>query len=166
MADFINLQAEDVDDGNSSSDNQDDNDAVTSFIDDTNSEENLSDYYCFVNVSRPVGRVEEDAFFWLRCQTTSQRKYWSEKLLFRSDEEVSDKDNFSNSEEKIEEFNKTLEMPHGEENFDSLLYAILYSIQFETTKKFYKCENDKLNSVLLNDLFVSLSKSKMNWLFN
>ena len=65
MADFINLQAEDVDDGNSSSDNQDDNDAVTSFIDDTNSEENLSDYYCFVNVSRPVGRVEEDAFFWL-----------------------------------------------------------------------------------------------------
>lgn len=42
MADFINLQAEDVDDGNSSSDNQDNNDAVTSFIDDTNSEDNLS----------------------------------------------------------------------------------------------------------------------------
>lgn len=83
--------------------------------------------------------------------------------MFRPDEEVSDTDNFSNSKEKIEEFNKTLEIPHGEENFDSLLYAIFYSIRFEATKKFYKCEDDKLNSVLLSDLLVSLSKSKMNW---
>lgn len=81
MADFINLQAEDVDDGNSSSDNQDNNDAVTSFIDDTNSEENLSDYYCFVNVSRPVGRVEEDAFFLTQMSNSFTTKILKREII-------------------------------------------------------------------------------------
>ena len=45
MANFIHFQAEDVDDRNSSSDSQDDSDEVSSFIDNTNYEENLSEYY-------------------------------------------------------------------------------------------------------------------------
>ena len=63
MADFIHFQAEGVDDGNSGSDDNNNNDEVSSFIGDANYEENPSDYYGFVNVSRTVERAEEDSFF-------------------------------------------------------------------------------------------------------
>ena len=45
MANFIHFQAEDVDDRNINSDNQDDSDEVSSYIDNTNYKENLSKYY-------------------------------------------------------------------------------------------------------------------------
>lgn len=52
--------------------------------------------------------------------------------------------------------------PHGEENFDSLLYAILHSIRFEKTKNLKKCEDDELKSVSPNDLFAPLNKKKVD----
>ena len=99
---------------------------ITSFIDDTNYEENPSDYYEFLNLSRVVESDEEDAF--------SESDVKIERL--NSDEAASNnEDIFANSKEKMKDFNKTLKILHGEDNLDSLLYAMFYSIQFEKKKK-------------------------------
>ena len=65
MTDFIHFQVE-VDDGNNSSSDDDkrqDNEiSLNYFIDNTNYEENLSNYYGFRNVSRSVESAKEDTF--------------------------------------------------------------------------------------------------------
>lgn len=65
MTDFIHFQVE-VDDGNNSSSDDDkrqDNEvSLNYFIDNTNYEENQSNYYGFRNVSRSVESAKEDTF--------------------------------------------------------------------------------------------------------
>lgn len=63
MANFINFQAED--DGNNSSDGEfhkdEDKVSLSPFINDSNYENNPSDYYGFTNVSISVVSAEEDS---------------------------------------------------------------------------------------------------------
>ena len=49
---------------------------------------------------------------------------------------------FKNSKKEVEEFNKTLINPLGDENVDSLFYAILYPIRYTLREKSDPCEND------------------------
>ena len=55
------------------------------------------------------------------------------------------------SKKKVEEFNKTLINPQGDENVDSFFYAILYAITYTLTEKFDPCEND---NELRNDIIL------------
>ena len=72
-------------------------------------------------------------------------------------------DSFSNSSENVRDFDKSLEIPQGKDNFDSLLYSIFYYIRYQKTKqKNDKNRNEELKSVLLNDLFASLDKNQLN----
>ena len=134
MADFIHFHFEDAYNVYSSSDDQNDNSKVSSFIDNTNYDENLSDYYGFLNVSRSAESAEEDALSESNVRQVNNENVEAENYCLNSDEEVSDnEDNFANSKEIIEDFIKSLKIPHEEENFDSLLYAIFYSIRLERT---------------------------------
>lgn len=71
-------------------------------------------------------------------------------------------DSFSNSSENVRDFDKSLEIPQGKDNFDSLLYSIFYYIRYQKTKKNDKNRSEELKSVLLNDLFASLDKNQLN----
>ena len=53
------------------------------------------------------------------------------------------------SKKKVEEFNKTLINPQGDENVDSFFCAILYAIRYTLTEKSDPCEND---NELQNDI--------------
>ena len=85
-----------------------------------------------------------------------------EPIVWTDEEPSGNEDNFANSKEKIKDANKTLKIPHRDDNLNLLLYAVFYSIRFEKTKKFGKYKDDKLKSVLPNDLFASLDKNKWN----
>ena len=57
---------------------------------------------------------------------------------------------FKDSKKKVEEFNKTLINPQGDENVDSFFfYAIFYAIRYILTEKSGPCEND---NELQNDI--------------
>ena len=57
---------------------------------------------------------------------------------------------FKDSKKKVEEFNKTLINPQGDENVDSFFfYAIFYAIRYTLTEKSGPCEND---NELQNDI--------------
>ena len=62
--------------------------------------------------------------------TIQARNYW-----LNSDEKVSDNDNFENSNKKVKDFHKTLKIPQGINNLNSLLYSMFYSIQFKKKRK-------------------------------
>ena len=67
-----------------------------------------------------------------------------------SDGEICNKvSEFKDSKKTVEEFNKTLINPQGDENVDSFFYAILYAIRYTLTEKSDPCEND---NKLQNDI--------------
>lgn len=156
MADFMHCQAEDLDDGNSSSYDNDCNDWFSSFIDDANYEENPSDYYGFANASRAVESAEADAFPELDVKQFHNENVEAQIYCFNSDKEASDKENnFASLKEKIKDFNKNLKIPLGKDNLDLLIYTI--SIRFDL-KKLKSWENIEMK----NQSLFSLDKSKSN----
>ena len=50
-----------------------------------------------------------------------------------------------------------------EDDFDSLLYEICYSVRFTITKTIKTCKDDELESILPNDSFASFNKNKINF---
>ena len=82
------------------------------FIDDTEYNENVENYYAFENVSREQDDVIGDSFVGF--------DFSQESSNYCSDGEICNEGTeFKDSKQKVEEFNKTLINPQGDENVDS-----------------------------------------------
>ena len=105
------------------------------FINNTEYNESVENYYTFENVSREYDDAIGDSFAGFDFST--------EPNNYCSDAEVCNEvTEFNDSKKKVEEFNKTLINPQGDENVDSFFYAILYAIRYTLTEKSDLCEND------------------------
>ena len=132
MSEFVDFEAVD-DDGESMTDENERRESATvsdnEFIDDTEYNESVEDYYAFTNVSRDYSEAVEDSF--------SDFNYDQEPNNYCNENEVYDlpTDKFKNSEKKIDHFKSTLVNPHGANNPDSFFYATLYTLRYQLTEK-------------------------------
>ena len=105
------------------------------FIDDTEYNESVENYYAFENVFKEYDDAIGDSFAGFDFSQEPSNYYSDDEIC----NEVTD---FKDSKKQVEEFNKTLINPQGDENVDSFFYAILYAIRYNLTEKFDPCEND------------------------
>ena len=93
------------------------------FIDDTEYNESVENYYAFENVSREYDDAIGDSF--------AGFDFSQEPSNYCSHGEICNEvTEFKDSKKKVEEFNKTLINPPGDETVDSFFYAILYAIKY------------------------------------
>ena len=112
------------------------------FIDYTEQNESVENYYVFENVSTEYDDAIGDSF--------TGFDFSQEPSSYCSDGEICNKvSEFKDSKKMVEKFNKTLIKSQGDENVDSFFYAILYAIRYTLTEKSDPCEND---NKLQNDI--------------
>ena len=117
-------------------------DTDVDFIDDTEYNESVENFYAFENVSREYDVAIGDFFVGF--------DFSQEPSDYCSDNEICNEViEFKDSKKKVKEFDKTLINPQGDENVDSLFYAILYAIRYTLTEKSDPCESD---NELQNDI--------------
>ena len=153
MAEFLSVEAIDVD--NTNDDDEDNDNSVDvatvsddEFIDDTEQPE--SGYHYFTNVTKSY----DDA---MRENVENIDDNLEARHYFDSDEEE-ELNEFDNFEVKVKLFKESLIIPHGLENPDSFFYSILYAIRHKSTQKvdLVKQEDDLKQDVglaLSHDLF-------------
>ena len=161
MAEFIELEAVDVDRSSSSRQIEDEGEDCLSvsdneFIDD--SEQPQSDYSCFTNVTRTY----EDAM-----PDIENFEDFDARHYFDSDNDEDELHNFSNFEAKARLFRESLICPYGLENLDSFFYAILYAIRHKFTEKVdflqdEDCLKQDVGQALFDDLFEIKSQLRLD----
>ena len=152
MAEFIELEAVDVDsrqiedegeDGPSVSDNE--------FTDDSEQPQQ-SDYSYFTNVTRILNKTTMSDIE--NLEDIDARHY------FDSDDDEDELHNFLNFKAKARLFRESLICPHGLENPDSFFYAILYAIRHKFTEKVDKVDEECLRQDVGQALFDDLLEIK------
>ena len=104
------------------------------FIDDTNYDESVVDYYDFENVTRPYEEAMDDAF--------EDFDYNQEPENYSEEATNMTIDNFNNSEMRIEKFKSSIANPQGVNNPDSFFYGVLYALRYRLTDKIEPCIDD------------------------
>ena len=106
------------------------------FIDDAEYDESVENHRAFDNISRDYNDAINDSL--------SGFDFFEEGTNYYSDNEIEEEvvNNFKDSKKKVDEFKKTLVNPHGDDNSDSFLFAILYAIRFQLTGKMNACKNE------------------------
>ena len=157
MAEFIELEAVDVDsrqiqdegeDGPSVSDNE--------FIDDSEQPQQ-SDYSYFTNVTRILNKTTMSDIE--NLEDIDARHY------FDSDDDEDELHNFLNFKAKARLFCESLICPHGLENPDSFFYAILYAIRHKFTEKVNNdkdCLRQDVGHALFDDLLEIKSQLRLD----
>ena len=140
MSDFLITEAVDEDEkqeddeGNFISTLSDDE-----FIDDDSQiDQNESDYYGFTNVMREYDDAINDSL--------TDFDHNQEASNYVNDDENDDDeiiDVFKDFKSKVEKFKKSLFCPQGLKNDDSFFYSILYAIRYHLTKKTDAFVNDE-----------------------
>lgn len=113
------------------SEQEQENDQVSlnDFIDDdSETDNNPSDYYGLTNIRRSISDAEDDAFFGSDIEefldeNVEARNYC---LTYEDEEQTED---FSQIGQKIDGFRKTLLIPEGKDSENSLFYAFYYAVQ-------------------------------------
>lgn len=113
------------------SEQEQENDQVSlnDFIDDdSETDNNPSDYYGLTNIRRSISDAEDDAFFGSDIEefldeSVEARNYC---LTYEDEEQTED---FSQIGQKIDGFWKTLLIPKGKDSKNSLFYAFYYAVQ-------------------------------------
>ena len=113
------------------SEQEQENDQVSlnDFIDDdSETDNNPSDYYGLTNIRRSISDAENDAFFGSYIEefldeNVEARNYC---LTYEDEEQTED---FSQIGQKIDGFRKTLLIPEGKDSENSLFYAFYYAVQ-------------------------------------
>ena len=113
------------------SEQEQENDQVSlnDFIDDdSETDNNPSDYYGLTNIRRSISDAEDDAFFGsdieeFLVESVEARNYC---LTYEDEEQTED---FSQIGQKIDGFRKTLLIPEGKDSENSLFYAFYYAVQ-------------------------------------
>ena len=135
MADFIKFEADDV--NGDVIDNCDQAAQTVSdkeFIDDeTQIDDNMEDYYAFINACRSVEHAMQDSF--LKSDSRESQHEVNNYCNDIYDPDFEQIDKFRDSAERVEEFERTLLCPHGSENQDSCYYVILYAIHHQLKNK-------------------------------
>ena len=142
MTDFLLTEAVDEDLA-PAADNDDEGNIVNmtlsdeEFIDDSVTEESVTDYYGFTNVSRDYTEAVEDSF--------SDFDHNQEANNYCVEDDLYDLkiDDFKDYKSRIEKFTKTLLNPQGFSNKDSFFYSILFAIRYRLTDKFDIVDNDE-----------------------
>ena len=159
MAEFLQVEAIDVDNGKKTDEGNEDNDVITvsdeEFIDDTPEENSFYPY--FTNVSKSYDDAMRE---FENVDDLEARNY------FDSDEEEQEINEFVNFEAKIEMFKESLMNPYGLENPDSFFYSILYAIRFKSTAKADLIDEEDLKKdvglALFHELFEIKSLLKLD----
>ena len=160
MAEFIELEAVDVDSNRQIEDEGEDGRSVSDneFIDDSEQPQQ-SDYSYFTNVTRILNETTMSDIE--NLEDIDGRHY------FDSDDDEDELHNFSKFEVKARLFRESLICPHGLENPDSFFYAILYAIRHKFTEKVDKvneenCLKQDVGQALFDDLLEIKSELRLD----
>lgn len=125
--------------------------SLLKFIDDTEIQNNPSDYYCLKNVTTSVSDAERDAFSQSDVDAFMNKDVETRHYCFYS--EGKKEDDFSDSKVKIEEFKDTLVIPNEKDDKSCLFYSLCYAIFYVRTNKLEKCSNEELKPDLPDSFF-------------
>ena len=138
MSEFVYFEADDDNDVILEDDRSSEVETVSDaeFIDNTEYNESVENYYAFENVSREYDDAIGDSF--------AGFDFSREPNNYCSDDNICDEviDEFKDSKKKVDKFKKILINPQGSKNVDTFFYAILYAIRYSLTEKSEPCEND------------------------
>ena len=134
MPDFVNFEA--VDDSNV--DGIHDTEEILAesvsdveFIDDENVyDENITDYYAFINVSRNLDDAMQNSF--IAFDYSQEANNYCPEDYDPNNEIIVE---FKDSAKKVDDFESTLLIPHGFENINSFYYALLYVFRYHVENK-------------------------------
>ena len=141
MSDFLLTEA--IDEDEDEIENGEGNDFVSTlsdeeFIDDESQfENNASDYYGLTNIERPYDDAIQDSI--------SDINFDQEANNYNFDDFHEEKiDNFKDFTERLDKFKKTLCFPKEIQDENSFFYAILYAVRYHLTEKLDKVSDDYL----------------------
>ena len=139
MSDFLLTEA--IDEDEEEIENGEGNDFASTlsdeeFIDDESQfENNASDYYELTNIERPYDDAIQDSISDINLDQEANNynfdDFHEEKI-----------DNFKDFTERIDKFKKTLCFPKEIQNENSFFYAILYAVRYHLTEKLDKVSDD------------------------
>ena len=139
MSDFLLTEA--IDEDEDEIENGEGNDFVSTlsdeeFIDDESQfENNASDYYGLTNIERPYDDAIQDSI--------SDINFDQEANNYNFDDFHEEKiDNFKDFTERLDKFKKTLCFPKEIQDENSFFYAILYAVRYHLTEKLDKVSDD------------------------
>ena len=153
MADFLLTEAVDddddaIDEGNEGNINEEMTISDEELIDDSEINESITDHYGFTKVSRNFDFDQEP------------NNYCNENEI--CDLEI---DNFKDYKSKIENFVKILFNPQGLNN-DSFIYAILFAIRYQLSRKVEPCDDEQLKinigAEIFDEIYPLKSMMKLN----
>lgn len=94
---------------------------------------NVCDYYRFENFTRSIENALEDAI--IESSADLENSNGVSNFCDNSDEEVVAIDYFERSNEKVNKFEESLLIPHGQDLVDSLSYSICSAVHFLNPEK-------------------------------
>ena len=120
--------------------------------------DNVCDYYRFENVIRSVGNTLEDAF--IESSKDLENNNDVSNFCGNSNEEVVEIDDFERSNKKVNKFEESLLIPHGQDLVDSLFYSICFAVRFFKSDKSDWFDDSEIEEVLGPDLYNQLCDEK------
>ena len=157
---FLHFEAldEDEDIGSDVEGKISDNGNLISFFDDSETNENVWEYYRFNSITRSTESALNDAF------NESIRELELEndvtKFCKSSDKELPEVDKFENSTKKVRTFEESLLFPNEVDSDNSLFYSIRYAMHFLKSSKTNKCIDEEIEEVIGSDLYRQLNNEK------
>ena len=127
------------------------------FIDDSEYDESVTDYYGFINVTKSYEEAMREDLEDDEIDENAKAENYCE-----DDEQTNvSVDEFKTSKERVEKFKSSLLNPQGLDNPDSFFYAILYALRYNQNDKTDPCADDsELRSDATLEIFDEISSLK------
>ena len=125
------------------------------FIDDSEYDESVTDYYGFTNVTKSYEEVMREGF---EDDNIDER---AEIDNYREEANNAAVDDFKNSTDRVEKFKLPLQIPQGKDNPDLFFYLILHALRYKHNNKTGTCADEsELRSDVSVEIFDEINNLK------
>ena len=151
MSEFVNFEAVDDDcerDMMDECERVEESESDGEFIDNSEYDESVRDYYGFTNVTKSYEEAMREGFEDEEIDESEEVENYCEESTNAT------VDDFINSKDRIDKFKSTLLSPQGKDNPDLFFYAILYALRYKQNNKTEPCADDsELRSDVTPEIF-------------